>query len=151
MLTPKGKEYHGHWVGVSENHSNFMRYKILTDDTLKVIHHSNICLAHDPKSKNLCQDPLNDDTPKVIKYLPHQVPPNNDCPSSDHGETSLPSPSSNDDSTSSMAIVDPQDLVGHTFLMDEREDGQRFCARIVEYINEHEEGCNTNEEHIKFR
>ena len=49
-----------------------------------------------------------------------------------------------------MAIVDPQDLVGHTFLMDKWEDGLHFCTCIVEYIIEHEQGHNTNEENIKF-
>ena len=37
------KECHGYWVGVSENVGNFMTFKVLTNDTLKIIHHSNIC------------------------------------------------------------------------------------------------------------
>ena len=96
-----------------------MTYKILTDDTLKVIHCSNICLARDPKSKNLCQDPLNDEPGlQIICSLPRSVP-DDASPSPDHGETSVPMPTSNNDNSLGMAIVDPQDLVGCTFLMDE--------------------------------
>jgi hypothetical protein len=34
-----------------------------------------------------------------------------------------------------MVIVNPQELLGRTFLMDTQEDGQRLCAHIVEYIH----------------
>jgi hypothetical protein len=46
-------EHHGHWVGVSEAIGNFMTFKILTDDTKKFIHCSNIHSACDPSSWNL--------------------------------------------------------------------------------------------------
>ena len=120
------KEYHGHWVGISKNIRNLMTYKILTDDTLKVIHHSNIHLAHDPTLKNLCRDPLNDDPPKIIKSLPHWHTHASDSPLLDHGETVLPTPNFNDEDSSNMATVDPQDLVRCMFLMVERDDGQCF-------------------------
>ena len=50
-----------------------------------------------------------------------------------------------------MAIMDPQDLVGHMFLMDEQDNGQCFHACIVECINKHEQGHHTINKHIKFR
>ena len=43
---------------ISENVGDFITFKVLTDDTLKVIHQSNICSAHDPTAKNLCLDLL---------------------------------------------------------------------------------------------
>jgi hypothetical protein len=43
-------------------------------------------------------------------------------------------PSTGDDTV----IVNPQELLGCTFLMGTQEDGQRFHARIVEYISNHE-------------
>ena len=55
------KECHGQWVGISENVGNFMTFKVLTDDILKVIHCLNIHLVHDPDSKNMCLDPLNEE------------------------------------------------------------------------------------------
>jgi len=49
-----------------------------------------------------------------------------------------------------MHIVDPQDLVGHTFLLDEQDDGQRFHAKIVEYVTNHDEKNKMDPEHICF-
>ena len=59
-----------------------------------------------------------------------------------HGETPTPAQNSNDNA-STMAITDLQDLVGWTFLMDEHEDGQCFCAQIIEC-------CHKMDDHIKF-
>ena len=38
-----------------------MTYKILTEDTKKIIYHSNLRSALDPTTCNLCLNPLNDD------------------------------------------------------------------------------------------
>ena len=35
-------EGRGHWVGIAEHVGHIMTYKILTDDTHKVIHRSNV-------------------------------------------------------------------------------------------------------------
>jgi hypothetical protein len=61
----------------------------------------------------------------------------------DHSEH----PSTGDD----MVIVDPQELLGCTFLMDTQEDGQRFRACIVEYISNHESNVRHSDDHVKFR
>jgi hypothetical protein len=63
------KELRGRWVGVSENVGHFMTYKILMDDTHRIIHRSNIRLAADPNSRNLRLDPLNAEPPEVIRSL----------------------------------------------------------------------------------
>jgi hypothetical protein len=52
-------------VGVSENVGHFMTYKILTDDTRRIIHRSNIRSVADPNARILCLDPLNDEPPEV--------------------------------------------------------------------------------------
>jgi hypothetical protein len=46
-----------------------MTYKILTDDTRWIIHHSNVRFAADPNARNLRLDPLNDEPPEVIRSL----------------------------------------------------------------------------------
>jgi hypothetical protein len=82
-----------------------MTFKTLTDDTLKVIHRSNVRSALNPHAKNLQLDPLepsNIATP-IIKSR-HD--------SADDGEI-LPL----------MPVIDPSELIGCTFLMD-KEDGQ---------------------------
>ena len=146
----ESKEHHGHWVGISENVSHFMTFKVLANDTLKVIQRSNICSAHDPTAKNLHLDPLNEDFPEIDKSLRQQSGQDVDSPASDHGETDAhtwnltkwwkcvtPMNVSNT-STPPMAVVDPQDLVGCTFLMDECDHGQCFHVKIVKCICDHE-------------
>ena len=103
-------------MGIAEHVGHAMTFKVLTDDTKKIIYHSNIRLALDPKSRNLRLDPLNDD-----EYIKPIIQSRHDSP--DHGEGSMP-------------IVDPNDLIGRTFLMPQQEDGQQFRARIVQAIDD---------------
>jgi hypothetical protein len=56
-------------------------------------------------------------------------------------------PSTGDDTV----IVDPQELLGCTFLMDTQEDGQSFHACIVECISNHESNIRRSDDHVKFR
>jgi hypothetical protein len=69
----ESKELRGRWVGVSENVGHFMTYKILTDDTHRIIHHSNICSAADPNARNLRLDPLIKGAFFQIKMTPNQI------------------------------------------------------------------------------
>ena len=50
-----------------------------------------------------------------------------------------------------MPIMNPEDLVGRTFLLDQREDGQKFRAKIVEAVNDHEDKVQSNPELLRFR
>jgi hypothetical protein len=52
------KECHGRWVGFSENMGNFMTFKILTNNTDKIIYRSNLCSTRDPNARNLRIDPI---------------------------------------------------------------------------------------------
>ena len=61
----------------------------------------------------------------------------------DHSEDDTPLPS--------MPIMNPEDLVGRTFLLDKQEDEQRFRARIIEAINAHEDDVKNNPELLKFK
>jgi hypothetical protein len=138
-----------------------MTYKILTDDTRWIIHHSNIRSAADPNARNLHLDPLNDEPPEVIRSLCKA------SPASDHGENfslhsmeptnedpyteSTPDPSECPSTGDDTVIVDPQELLGRTFLMDTQEDGQRFRACIVECISDHESNVRRSDNHVKFR
>jgi hypothetical protein len=47
------REKCGHFVGISETVGHALIFKILTDDTLKVIHRSNVRSALIPHAKNL--------------------------------------------------------------------------------------------------
>jgi hypothetical protein len=103
------REKHGHFVGISESVGHAMTFKILTDDTLKVIHQSNVRSALNPHSKNLQLDPLEPGNiaMPIIKSRHDSV---------DDGEILPPMP-----------VIDPSELIRCTFLMD-KEDRQLHRA-----------------------
>ena len=56
---PSGtREGRGHFVGIAENVGHTMTFKILTDDTKKIINRSNVRSAGLPLEYNLRLDPL---------------------------------------------------------------------------------------------
>jgi hypothetical protein len=113
----KSREKRGYFVGIAEHVGHAMTFKILTDNTKRVINHSNICSAKDPKSSNLRMDPLvGEISPPIIKSRDDPV----------DAETKPHTP-----------VFHTSDLVRSTFLMDEREDGQRHRAHIVQAIADH--------------
>jgi hypothetical protein len=120
------REKCGCWVGIAEHVGHAMTFKILTYDTHKIIYCSNIRSALDPDSWNLHMEPLNDD--KVLAPIIKSRRDLDPVDSLDHGEEN--------DSVMPMPIVDPNDLVGRTFLMPRQEDGQCFRARIVRAIED---------------
>jgi hypothetical protein len=99
------REKCGHFIGISKSVGHAMTFKILTNDTLKVIHQSNVRSALNLHAKNLRLDPLepgNIATPIIKSH--HDL--------ADDGEILPPMP-----------VIDPLELIGCTFLMD-KEDGQ---------------------------
>jgi hypothetical protein len=157
----ESKELCGRWVGVSQNVGHFITYKILTDDTGWIIHRSNIRTVADPNARNLCLDLLNDELPEVIWSL-HKASPASDHwenfslhsmePTDEHPFTeSRPDPSERPFTGNDTVIVNPQELLRCTFLMDTQEDSQRFRACIVECISDHESNIRRSDDHVKFR
>jgi hypothetical protein len=138
-----------------------MTHKILTDNARWIIHRSNIHSAADPNARNLHLDPLNDELPEVIwslcKASPaldhgedfslHSMEPTDEHPYTESTSDASERPSTGDD----MVIVNPQELLGHTFLLDTQEDSQRFRAHIVECISDHESNVRHSDNHVKFR
>jgi hypothetical protein len=47
-------------------------------------------------------------------------------------------------------LIDAEDLIGRTFLLDKREDGQRFRARIIKLIDDHSSTIHDNNTKMKF-
>ena len=105
-----------------------MTYKILTDDTHKVIHRSNVRPANDPLTPNLRLDTLDGEKPEFdfIKSV-RDV---------------------NQDQT--MMIIEPEDMVGRTFLTDPLDNGEQHRARIVKAIEDHQENTEKHPERVKF-
>jgi hypothetical protein len=103
-------ERKGHFVGISEHVGNALTYKILTDDTSKVIHRSSIRSALQPHDRNMRADAIvGEMEPQNQKLVIKSK--------FDYGENN---------SNRAMPTIEPADLVGRTFLQAPREDGQRF-------------------------
>jgi predicted AlkP superfamily pyrophosphatase or phosphodiesterase len=105
------------------------------DDTKKIIHHSNVHSALSKEDRNLKVDLLNDNSFVANPILKSR----HDSPDHlDHGEGS------------EMPVIDPEDLVGCTFLMDKQEDRTQFCAHIVHAIKDHGHDLANHPDCIKF-
>jgi hypothetical protein len=103
-------EKHGYFVGIAEHVGHAMMFKVLTDDTRKLVYHLNIRSVVNLKSHNLHLDPLtsNDESKPPIIKSHHD--------SMDYGEGNMPT----------MLMIDPHNLVGRTFLLPPQEDRQHF-------------------------
>jgi hypothetical protein len=49
-----------------------------------------------------------------------------------------------------MVTIDPEDLIGRTFLKDAEEDGQRFRVHIVCAVVDRDEELKKGSEYMKF-
>ena len=128
----ESREKRGRWVGIAEHVGHAMTFKILSDDSNKVLYRSNIRLADDPKSVNLREEPLS-----ISSDVSPVIQSRHDSPTSDHGEPPAP-------------IVDPTELVGRTFLLPPQEDGQRFRARIIRAIGDQENELERSSDRLEF-
>ena len=50
-----------------------------------------------------------------------------------------------------MAVLDPNDIIGHTYLSTPEEDGTRMRLRVVEAIDEVDRNLNNSDAIICFR
>ena len=79
------RELKGRFVGIAENVGHAMTFKILTDDTQKIIYRSNVRSALDPSAPNLRMDLLDgEEIPQIIKSRQPD-------PDSEDGESKQPS------------------------------------------------------------
>lgn len=104
-------EERGRFSGISENVGYFMTFKILVDDTSKIIHYSNIRSNEDIFAPNLRIDPIT--IPMVIKSK-------NKIASSVKEQLSETDPPN----MATIIIIKPKESVGRSFLMPKDENGQ---------------------------
>ena len=152
----ESREGVGYIVGISEHVGNALTWKILTSDTKKVIYRSQVrpFTDQDPNLRaELFEGEDDHDTP-VSDSSPDPVIKSRSDVQIDKGfkqsDANPPNKSPQEESQTGPPLFDPEDLVGRTFLMDEREDGQRFRARIVKLLDDHESELHDNPTRIKF-
>ena len=138
----------GRFVGFSENVGHSMTYKVLTDDTLKVLYRSRIKLASvDP---NLRIDPLDNDTTGTnVNHINEDDSIDNDANDNDANDT-VPH-IIDEEQRRLMAIIDVDDMIGRSYLTPPDEDGTRRRIKIVEQLDQIERDLANDPTMIRFR
>ena len=137
---PASREKLGRFVGIAEDVGDILTFRILTEDTRKVIVRSCVRSATDPHTQNLrALGPTV--TPEVgekkvsFKEKPFHLASFNEItsPLKEPSKAQLPQ-------------FSPDDLIGKTFLKD-INDGEKVSAEVVRKINDLD---SQNHENIKF-
>ena len=125
----------GNIVGISEHCGHALTYKVLNPKTLKIVYRSALRPAV-TDDVNIRAESLGGEKTDVIQSRDdiddHLKDPK-------HLTTLSPTP-----------IVDPDDLVGRTFLLDKQSDGQQSRARIVKMIDDYDYKLDNDKDRIKF-
>ena len=127
-----------------------MTFRILTDDTKKVINQSNVRSEGLPLEYNLHLDPLCGESKQFIKSKSEKMQLyklDKSQSTSIEGDKLKQSESKTD----SMPLIELVNLVLHSFFLG-TEDGEiKLRTQIVEAIQDHDKATKSNPEHIKFR
>jgi hypothetical protein len=128
------REWRWSFVGISEHVGHAMTNMILTNDTQKIIHQSNVRTALNPLLPNKQVDP-----PSGEDYQPAPIiklrSKENDQVMDENGELQT--------RFYQLPLVDTSDLIGRTFLT-EQDNGQKHRARIVAAIEDHNASTEKN-------
>jgi hypothetical protein len=139
----ESKEALGHVVGISEHCGHALTYKVLSADSEVIVYRSLLRPAtpddgNERASVSGGENPI-PNGPLKDRSTQDQSKPACTPMAEPHAEPPPP------------PVFNPEDLIGRSFLMDKREDGQQFRGRIVELIEDHESMVEENPTRIKFR
>jgi hypothetical protein len=129
----ESSEKTGRFVGISEDVGHALTYKVLTDDTKKVIYRSIVRSAMDPVMR--INRPMLDMEKEPHPHLKSRI----DDMVEEKGK----------DEVVVLPIVHPEELTGRTFLVP-IEDGQVHRAKIVQAIEEQQYAASLDPTHLKF-
>jgi len=134
----ESNELLGRFVGFSEDVGHGMTFKILTDDTLRILHRSRIKLAS--IEPNLRVDAGQESSPL-----------DNQARTTTHirGGGDNRNPNSGEDRP--MATITFDDLIGRSYLTDPNEDGTRRRLKIIEQLKELDSDIASDPLMVKFR
>ena len=135
----KSNETAGRFVGFSEDVGHTMTYKVLTEDTMKVLHRSRIKLASvDPNLR-----------------LDNPTPPSEQNATTDTTPASTGQPvvttDTLDESMRPLANFTTDDLIGRSYLSQPEEDGTRRRIKIIEQLDDVDGILANDPNMIKFR
>ena len=156
----------GRFVGFSDTVGHMMTYKVLDELTNKVIHRSRIRLATLDPNRQI--DPVEHDEFTDNEVAEGLIDDDGDAGGPTIGETGDDvtddgeenvvefDPGGDDDDNgnnnkTNMAIIDPNDLIGRTYLTNPSEDGQRMRLKIIEILDKDDDDRVRNPLITKFR
>jgi hypothetical protein len=125
-----------------------MTYKILTGDTLKVIHRSRIKLAEVDPNLRLDEPTGTDTAPDP------DIQPTEHHPGGNHVDDITPEEDiiwGRPAEHTSTAIIDSNDIIGRSYLQEPEEDGTRHRLRIIAKLDEHDANIANDPTMIRFR
>ncbi len=138
----ESKEIRGHFVGIAENVGDALTFKVLTDDTKKIIARSNVRSALTPGERNLRLGRLEGETDsKPIKM--HIRSSRDGLDGLDQDDSSLPP-------MATMPEIPLDDIVGRTLLLEPNEDGEILRAKVIKAIESIDSHGHAHPEKIKF-
>jgi len=127
----KMKERLGRFVGFSESVGGPLTFKVLTEDTQKILDRSTVRSALTPEERNLRLSQLEGEP-------------------SDRPIREFIKSHSTEGRMKTLPRVDPDELIGRTFLTQPNENGETFRARVVRKIVQHDEDIENHPDKIKF-
>ena len=117
---PESKEKLGRFVGISENKGDALTFQVLTDDTKEIIHRLVVRPADDPKHPNARLFPEGGELDKLASEIKNPVVESEaDC--IDPSRLKLPD-------------INPENMVGMTFLREQEVDGPIYRAEVVKRL-----------------
>ena len=145
-------EKKGYWVGFADNQGESLTWRILTEDTQKIIIHSGVRSALRTTTNQRLASPSGEGTtlPFPIPYpqeSQHSLPLDPLDASTPNFEQFVKSKSGEDeDNPIPMANIDIPNLLGISFLLPPEDNGERHMAKIID-IDDHGQTL----EDIKFK
>ena len=135
-------EKKGYWVGFADNQGDSLTWRILTEDTQKIIICSGVRSALRTTTNQHLASPSGEGTTLPFP-IPYPQPSNNSLPlepldaSTPNFEQFVKSQSGEDeDNPIPMANIDIPNLLGRSFLLPPEDNGERHMAKIIE-IDDH--------------
>ena len=142
----------GHWVGFADNPGDHLTWRIITEDTQKIIVCSGIRSALRTTTNQHLASPSGEGTTLPFP-IPYPQQSTNSLPldpldeSTPHFEQFVKSQSGEDeDNPIHMANIDIPNLLGRSFLLPPEDNGERHIAKIID-IDDHGQPL----EDIKFK
>ena len=135
-------EKKGYWVGFADNQGDSLTWRILTEDTRKIIIHSGVRSALSTTTNQRLASPSGEGTTLPFP-IPYPQQSTNSLPldpldeSTPKFEQFVKSQSGEDeDNPIHMANIDIPNLFGRSFLLPPEDNGERLMAKIID-IDDH--------------